>query len=50
MSCKYDNFVAGKLRTYQGGVTEFQKEHEYLPTLQKLYSWSEVVENITSVI
>ena len=25
MSCKYDNFVTGKLRLYPGGVCEFQK-------------------------
>ena len=50
MSCKFDNFVSGKLKVFPGGIDEFQKEYDFKRTLKKFYSWNEVLENITSVI
>ena len=50
MSCKFDNFVSGKLKVFRGGIDEFQKEYDFKRTLKKFYSWNEVLENITSVI
>lgn len=50
MSCKFDNFVSGKLKVFPGGIHEFHKQYDFKRTLKKSYSWNEVVENITSVI
>ena len=50
MSCKFDNFVAGKLKVFPGGIHEFRKLYDFKRTLKKLYSWNEVLANITSVV
>ena len=40
----------GKLKVFPGGIHEFRKLYDFKRTLKKVYSWKEVITNITSVI